>query len=763
LILRRGPFLTATQFSTVLWIELLGYLILWGGTPGGEFNGWIRAVNGVIAAVLIIRWVAAVPTDHDQTDRGMLAALLLFLAASVASDFPRQSLDASIQATALVAGFYFARRQLTGQVRASIESAGAWLCVGLSVFFALAWGLSWTDWLIVSGGGAPPRNLPLETGPFGHQHDVALLVVILAPAMWSAAFSRRRFAAITGTALAAGIVLVEGSRNVWLAALGSSLLIMLGYRVRVDARGVRIAAGLAAAGAIAAAGIVLASPGLSSRIANVESLLIRFSVWNEAAGVWLQHPLTGLGPGAFPFSYMLSDHFRFSLFDPRHPDSAIIQLLVEGGFIGLAAAFVCVGALIRGARKRYRGEPRAVWALLFFALATMGSNPTDFVFLLVPMLVWAAILDPASGAVRVTEMPRRSPAPRVGMRIVLASATAVVVAGISVTGVASISYEVGRDAYLRGDSTSAEAALGVSIALDPSLSIYRRERASLAFARGDWTRAVAGYRHSLEVSPYDPVAWRGLALALLANADIRGAARAADDAVRLMYLDPANQLVRATTAQRDPEAFRMAVRVALQQAPSIAIASWDDTVLGFADRIDTVRQAVDAEPPVEGHDAFIGQVWLALFADRPDVAAAAAAAVSPLQRQTAEALAAVAACDIGRPTLPVESVAKVNGWQGVSLDALSIVLAASGRDHQRTAELALRLLRLWNDPGPEVVTALAGDNGDFWRFRRRSLGVVADGAALPSSGAATWTLLTDPAYVFAQLETRWPPGCGLQP
>ncbi len=735
----------------MLWIELLGYAILVGGTPGGEFNGWIRAVNGAVAAVLIIRWVAALPTHHDRTDRGMLAALLLFLAVSIASGFPRQSFDAAIQATALVAGFYFARRQLTGQVRASIEAAAAWLCVGLSVILSLAWGMAWADWLSVSGGSVPPRSLPLETGPFGHQHDVALLVVLLAPAMWSAAFRRRRFVAVVGTTLAAGIVLVEGSRNVQLAAVGSSVLIMLGYRLRVDTRAVRFVAGIAAALAITGAGVAIASPALLSRIVNIDSLLVRFSIWTEAAGVWLQHPLAGVGPGAFPFSYMLSSHFRFSPFDPRHPDNAIIQLLVEGGIIGVAAASVCVVTLVRGARKHYRGEPRAVWALVFFALATIGSNPTDFVFLLVPTLVWAAILVPASSAVRVTDMPRGGAVPRVWVRIVLGFATAVVVSGISAGGVASISYELGRDAYLRGHGAAAEAALGVSIAFDPSLSIYRRERASLAFARGDWISAAVGYRQSLVISPNDPVALRGLALALLANSDIHGAARAADNATRLMYLEPANQLVRAATASGDPGAFRVAVRVALQQAPSLAIASWDGTILGFADRIVAARQAVDAEPPAKGHGAFIGQVWLALIADRPDVAAAAAAAVDPLERRTAEALAAVATCDIGQ--------AMRLGGQGVSLDALTIVLATSGVAHDRTAAMALRTMGLWNDPGPRVVSALAGGMGDSWRYRRRSLGVIADEAGLPSSRAATWTLLTNPADAFAQMGTGWPAKC----
>ena len=756
--------MSPNQRTVTTWVVILGYLILVGGAPGTEFNGWVRALNGAIALTLIVRWVTTDTSSYDATDRGMLLALLGFLAACVLSEFPRQSFDAALQATALVAGFHFARRLLAREGRASIEVAAGWLCVGLSILVCLAWGRGWVEWLLVSGGNSPPLSLPLNTGPFGHRHDVALLLVLLSPALWSPSFRKRRAVSILGTALVMGIVLIDSSRNVEIALLAASVVVFATSRLRPTARTLRIAGVIVATGAVVAVALLVLSPALLSRVGNVANLQARFTLWGEAGQVWVAHPLAGIGPGAFPFSYMMTDYFRLTLFDPRHPDNAVVQLLVEAGVLGLGAAIVCVATFARAARSRYRAEPRAAWAILVFAFATLGANPTDFVFLLTPMLVWAAILVPATGGGASAQRAHPTGVPAIrGLRIIRASGLAILAVAIALTGAAGISYEVGRGAYLRGDNVSAESALGMSVALDPSLAIYRRERASLAFARGDLSHAVSGYRQSLRISPIDPVAWRGLALALLKDGDIRGAVDAADQAVDLMFLSPENQLVRAATAEGDRVAFIRAMRVLLQSAPWFAVISWDDTVLGFADRARTVRHAVDPVPSAASlGDPFLGEELLAIIADRPGVAVAMATEVGQFTRRSAAALAALAECDIGQAEGLIQYAA------GAEIEAAGfwivrpIVSAASDEprpDRDRTTVLSLRFLGISVNRGPSVATALAGDLSDVWRYRRHSLGVVAPGAALPSGEAAMWTLLADPAWAIKQLGSAWPPGC----
>jgi O-antigen ligase len=759
------PFpMSPNQRTVTTWVVILSYLTLVGGAPGTEFNGWVRALNWAIALTLIVRWVTTDPRSHDATDRGMLLALLGFLAACVLSEFPRQSFDAALQATALVAGFHFARRMPGREGRASIEVAAGWLCVGVSILVCVAWGTGWVEWLLVSGGVSPPLSLPLNTGPFGHRHDVGLLVVLLGPALWSPPFRKRRAVSILGTALVAAIVLIDSSRNVEVALLAATAVVFATSRRRPTARALRIAGVVAVAGAISAAALLVLSPVLMSRVANVANLLTRFTLWGEAGQVWVVHPLAGIGPGAFPFSYMMTDHFRFSLFDPRHPDNAVVQLLVEAGVLGLGAAVVCVATFVRAAGGRYHAEPRAAWAILVFAFATLGANPTDFVFLLTPLVVWAAILVPASGGAVSAQKTHLAGVPALrGLRVIRTSGLAILAVAIAFAGAAGISYELGRGAYLRGDNVSADSALGISVALDPSLAIYRRERASLAFARGDLSHAVSGYRQSLRISPLDPVAWRGLALALIQAGDIRSAVDAADQAVDLMFLSPQNQLVRAATARGDPLAFDRAMRVVLQSAPWFAVISWEHTALGFADRARTVRDAVDPVPsPASGGDPFLGEELLAIIADRADVAVAMAPEVGQFTRGSAAALAAVAECDAGRSLDLLQNASKSEIEAAGYWIVRALVLAASdkaGAERDRAAALSLRFFGLSAGRGPSTETALAGNISDAWRYRRTSFEVAAPGAVLPSGGAGMWGLLTDPKGAILQLGNAWPPSC----
>jgi len=712
--------------------------------------------------ILIVRWVATDPGVHDATDRGMIIALLFFLGACVVSEFPRQSLDAALQATALVAGFHFARRTLGGAARAGIESAAAWLCIGLSILTCVAWGRSWADWLALSGGAAPPFSLPLLTGPFGNRHDIALLMVLLSPALWSPAFRARRAFAVLGTILVVGVVLLDSSRNVELAILAASAVVVTGNRLRLSATTRRIAATIAVLGATAATALVLLSPAVLSRVANVAKVMVRFSLWNDAGTVWIAHPVAGIGPGGFPFGYMMSDHFRLSLFDPRHPDNAVVQLLVEAGVIGLVAATICVLTLIRGAHGRYRAEPRATWAILVFALATIGANPTDFVFLLVPAMVWAAILVPTGPTDSAPHRADRQAYRPGRLRALQTCSLAIVALAIALTSAAGISYEVGRDAYLRGDDARAESALGIAEALDPGLAIYARERASIAFAVGDLSRAVAGYRRSLHVSPLDPVAWRGLSLALLASSDVQGASDAAEHAVRLMSLSPENQLVRAATAKSDPLGFDRAIRVVLQRQPWIATISWDDTVLAFVDRTQAVGNAVD--PPGSGgaDNPYLGEEVLAIIADRPDISIEMANDSGSSQVNSAAAAAALAECDVERSLRLLASAGKSELESGGFWIVSPLVEAASHRselERQRSTSLSLRFWGLSAGPGGATTSALAGNISDVWRYRRNSLGVNAPGAMLPSGRAGLWTLLTNPARAVTQLGGQWPPGC----
>ncbi len=749
--------LSTDQRSTVPWLALLAYFILVGGTPGSEFNGLIRSLNACIAVVLITRWIWTLRVDHDATDELTLAALLLFLGACVLSMFPRQSLDAGVQATALVAAFYFARRRLPGSARLRVETCGAWLCIGLSLIVLVAWGATWFAWLQASGGIAPPLSLVPPTGTFGNRHDVALLVMLLVPFLWTQGFQRRRPISIVGSVLAISVLLIDGSRNLLLAAVASSLILFFGFGLHVRLPRLRVLGTMLAAIALAVTVLVANSPALSSRVANVATVFTRFSLWNESVGVWLAHPLAGVGPGGFPFSYQLSEHFRNSLFDPRHPDNALIQLLVETGLLGLAAGTICVAVLVIGARTRKRSELCAVWALLFFAFTTVGANPTDFLFLLAPAVVWASFLVPSdSGPREHRSSSLRSSTVIAGL---LSSGNVMIAAAVLATSVASISYQIGWMAYQRGDGAGAASALDLAITLDPSLAIYRRERGSLAFAAGQWDQAATSYGDALSINRYDPVAWRGLALTELQLSKTAASIRAAKVATDLMFLSPQNQIVLAAAAREDLSTFETATRTALEQAPQLAVVSWDGTILGFADRVAVARRAAETSLSEVGPNVSFGRLLLAVLTGRPDMAEAAMRGVPPVQRRSAASLASFAACDLDAADMLIDDASKTEGEFPSFWIARSVVSAATGHQHQRIVAMSVRVLRLPDGPPQWVVSALAGDRSDAWRYRRVALGVRSPLAGLPSSGGGLSFLISDPASAFASLGTTWPPAC----
>jgi tetratricopeptide (TPR) repeat protein len=513
-------------------------------------------------------------------------------------------------------------------------------------------------------------------------------------------------------------------------------------------------------GAIAIGAIVLVvnSPTLSSRIANVATVLTRFSLWNESVGVWLAHPLTGVGPGGFPFSYQLSDHFRNSLFDPRHPDNAVIQVLVEAGLLGLAAAAICVTTLVLGARTRLRSEPCAVWALLFFAFTTFGANPTDFLFLVAPAVVWASFLVPSDSRLRNEPSPSiRSSKVTTGL---LRSGNVIIAAAVLAMAAASASYQIGWMAYQRGDVAGAASALDLAITLDPSLAIYRRERGSLAFAAEQWDQAARLYGEGLSINRYDSVAWRGLALTELQLSEPTASVRAAKAATDLMFLSPQNQIVLAAVGRDHPSVFEQAMRTALEQAPQLAVVSWDGTILGFADRVAVTKGVVGNSSREVGSNVSFGRLLLAVLTARPDVAEAAMRGVPQAQRLSAFSLASFAACDLDAADNLIDDASKTEGEFPSFWIARSVISAATGHDHQRIVAIAVRVLRLPSGSSQELVaSALAGDRSDAWRYRRIALGVRSPLAGLPSSGAGLSLLISDPATAFSSLGTNWPPAC----
>ena len=139
------------------------YWIMLGGTDAGSIVPILRALNAVVAGILIVAWIRGLPTDADALDRATLAAVCCVCIASAFSPFPRAALDGATAAMAWGAAFYVARRIARSRRnrRFALDAVGA---AGLAVtlLFTILWGAVLARWFAVDAS-VPP--LPLALPP----------------------------------------------------------------------------------------------------------------------------------------------------------------------------------------------------------------------------------------------------------------------------------------------------------------------------------------------------------------------------------------------------------------------------------------------------------------------------------------------------------------------------------------------------------------------------------------------------------------------
>jgi O-antigen ligase len=126
--------------------------------------------------------------------------------------------------------------------------------------------------------------------------------------------------------------------------------------------------------AIAAAVVVITvwpfiQAGVMNRLRDVDNVTLRFKLWETAAGIFQDNPITGVGIGNFPQYYLEAarDHrigpfLEFgeaSVENIRVAENTYLQLAAETGLVGVAAAALFVGAML--------------W--LTFGLATRAREP----------------------------------------------------------------------------------------------------------------------------------------------------------------------------------------------------------------------------------------------------------------------------------------------------------------------------------------------------------------------------------------------------
>ena len=435
-------------------LAALIYLVVVGGTGSGELNpvsacsthAWPQRSSSCTSF--------AHPDMPDSLDRGVLLAVILFAAAGSLSLYPRSS-SSGAGRPRNAAGLFVARDLMAVE---SVRRAFVHVFIGLSALFTIGAALLWSPkliewWTLADRSVLPPLNFPLSAGPWGHQYDMALLIALLYPAWWLGRPSpTRRVAAVVLGMLGLSVVVVSGSRSILLAvavatgALGIPVLMRLWRRYRRARWPVLL--GLLAV-AVAAIVLGVAAP-LAERALNLASLDARIAMWGPLTELWLSHPVTGIGPGAFPWALSLTSYFDTRSWAPRHPDNALFQLLPEAGLLGLLAlvlahGFGADGHLPAVGRSRLDG-PQSCSS----SRASGQIRPTS-------AFSWSsASRGPPSPAPHRTLDAVRPPGRR---RIAVASALALGIIGVAhaSTLAGAFAYESARSAVERGSLEEASA------------------------------------------------------------------------------------------------------------------------------------------------------------------------------------------------------------------------------------------------------------------------------------------------------------------
>ncbi|MEU8319519.1 O-antigen ligase family protein [Nonomuraea sp. NPDC048881] len=288
-------------------------------------------------------------------------------------------------------------------------------------------------WQALTGSGASYAGLPIRAvGTFGAGEVMALasvvsfgLIIALAVALTGG--PARRAAALVAAAALCPPLVMSLSRGTWLAvACAVAVMLVL--------RGARLAA-RAAVAAVAAAVLLtlLVGPGggvIAERVASItssvdqpdRSVADRYQLWQAAAGMWRDHPVTGVGPKGFAAwrdTYApLALSSGSDVEDPAggyrrqpllSPHNMYLLVLSEQGLLGLAAfALLVGGALVRTLTPPGRSGPAGLaaagfvtWLAVDFAYADIGGATS---------LVMSVMLGLATGWTGTAASPSRRPA-----------------------------------------------------------------------------------------------------------------------------------------------------------------------------------------------------------------------------------------------------------------------------------------------------------------------------------------------------------------
>lgn len=738
------------RFSPVEWLIPAAwlYFALVGGTGPGEVHPVLRLVNSALGIGLLIAWMRAAPRRADSLDRYALVGLLLFLSSAVMARSPRAALDASLAASTYVALLFVTRTVMANTV-VRVRLA-RWLGVAgvvVAASYSLLWLLVWSRWLEVGQPAWALFNLPLPAGPYGFKHNVALVCGFLIPFLWMVPTDRpTRFLRMAGIGVLMLVLVLAGSRGLWLAAATATVAIAA---TRRPSPGDRLPLGRGwwrvslAVAVLAAAGVALwlvpdLARAVGGRVGNLLSVGARLDLWAASLKEWSSAVLSGVGPGGWPMWLPTTGYFDLTTFSPRHPDSMPLQLIAEAGLLGAAGVLVVVVGVVRALRRT--PPPPAVWVAIFVLVACVTANPTDLPFAVALGIAWLAISVPR---VANDAMPARSPALRTAH---LALGTVIVVV-VGMSSWAGILHEQARASAEAGDLEGARRAMDMAVTLDPGLGLYRREQGALRLADDDLEGALAALERARLLNPADDITLAGLAVVRSLQGQDDDAMAAATRAVALRRSAPVNHLVLAWVATRAgrPTEASSALADSLVAAPWLTADSAWQALRGDLDA-ERILLTAATRSTFDPFGLRTGNaVWLAAMIDHPDLVSAGIEGATG-GRESLSAVVALLHCDVRGAERIIARAADTEAasqWHWLISGMVRSASGASSTNVRRVGSLLGSMATLTgNIPGPTSAFAARAD--DQWVYDRVPILLRDIGPRLPSDAAGLSRWLTAP-------------------
>lgn len=710
----------------------LAYFILVGGTNLGTYLVPVAAFNAAIAAALVALWLIELPRHNDVTDRLLLGGLLAYLLTCVTSAFPRMSFEAATSVTAAAAAFGIARRELVSpRAERAMITVLAMCGSALAGGFLVAWIPQWIEWWRATGS-IPPLDLPLQPGPYRHYHLAAMLLVLLLPALLQAR-QRAGVRAFAWAALIAGLaaIYMSGSRNAWIAAAAVAAG-ALALKVRIRPGSIAGAAAMVGGlGVLAFAGVLGST---TSRLLNTLTLALRAETWSSALSIWLERPMVGWGPGSFPAV------FRFQQDVPVFPDpgghahNLIVQVLLEGGIVGLIALTAAVVGIVVGITRARRPSPYALMGLAAFGLMSLTDLPSNFPMVLVIGICWAGLAAPRS-----VEAPADARLPqRVWPRTASAILGVVIIVAVTSTLIGWAAFDEARRRLEAGDLPAARQALERSVAFDPGMALYWRERGTRTAEAGDRGEATRYLKRALELNAGDPTTLRALAV-LLVDTDQDVAIDLARRAAAIQPTQLASQLTLAWVAAQTGEgrlADRALARALFWNPWAAAAPTW---TARFGGGLSEPLNQAAASWETAGRDGGWEATWLR-----------AITAMGPLHGLVPSfaAIDALIGCEAERAAdLLAEAGDGTNDQAGLTARLMLARLTGDEATYRGAVAVArLRITQLANlalrDSGP--ATPFADYAQDVGLYRRIPLPPAHLEPMLPTQGEGLAAWLQDP-------------------